>query len=136
VSSEEKVFDRKWVESLRTAPLPLLEAMLSKTTPEHLQVAQQYRSTAEAEFRRRKRGGEARERFAAVWAAFQLASPSQGRVLMSEMDSLQPLIADGPGDPRWAAFTASLPGYREFWAQGAGAIIGELFRPGEEPTPS
>ena len=38
----------------------------------------------------------------------------QRRALTEEMDSLQPLIAEGPG-PEWFAFTATLPGYDEYW---------------------
>lgn len=40
------------------------------------------------------------------------------------MDALQPLICHGPG-PVWRAFTATLPGFREWW-DGVAAIANEI----------
>lgn len=60
---------------------------------------------------------DAKDAYRRAWIAWKsTASATKRRQLEDLMDSLQPQIAKGPGDPVWKEFTASLPGYLEFWS--------------------
>jgi hypothetical protein len=59
---------------------------------------------------------EAKVAFREAWDAFcQTFDDVERDRLGTLMDSLQPLIATGPSDPRWQAFKLTLPGYQAFW---------------------
>jgi hypothetical protein len=58
--------------------------------------------------------GQAKEEYRNCWNAFRRTeSEPERRALGAEMDRLQPLI---PGS-YWREFTATLPGYTEFWRE-------------------
>jgi hypothetical protein len=60
---------------------------------------------------------QAKEAYRNCWNAFRRTeSESERRALGAEMDRLQPLICERPG-PYWREFTATLPGYTEFWRE-------------------
>lgn len=57
--------------------------------------------------------------YRAAWAAYLLSSDDAERLIWEQvMDSQQVLIASNPKDERWVAFTATLPGFVEFWKRG------------------
>jgi hypothetical protein len=60
---------------------------------------------------------EAEKQYAAAWQAWREVYIDEERIPFErQMDRLQPLIAKGPRDPRWASFIDTLPGYRECWS--------------------
>ena len=70
---------------------------------------------------------QAQSAYRAAWTAYVLAVTDEARVAAGEMmDHMQPYIADNPKDPRWPAFTATLPGFAEFWANWGASIRFQL----------
>jgi hypothetical protein len=62
---------------------------------------------------------DAKEAYRANWLAWQKESREEVKIALEEaMDRLQPMICRGPC-PEWDEFTATLPGYREYWAMSA-----------------
>jgi hypothetical protein len=58
----------------------------------------------------------AQEAYRANWMAhIKETRPEVKKALEEAMDRLQPMICPGPC-PEWEEFTATLPGYREYWA--------------------
>jgi hypothetical protein len=59
---------------------------------------------------------QAKEEYRNCWNAWRAMETEEGKIAMEhEMDRLQPMICRGPC-PEWDEFTATLPGYREYWA--------------------
>lgn len=60
----------------------------------------------------------ARRTYAEAWSRYLLCGDEDERERLGRlMDSLQPSIASGPGDPAWQEFADSLPGFRKFWGR-------------------
>ena len=58
---------------------------------------------------------EAKQAYRDAWQNYCLCQdPKRKEELERVMDGLQPKICRGPG-PEWDEFSASLPGFREFW---------------------
>jgi tetratricopeptide (TPR) repeat protein len=70
---------------------------------------------------------DAQEAYRANWLAYQKEDREEvKRALQEAMDRLQPAICPGPG-PMWDEFSATLPGYREYWAMFAITAAESLF---------
>lgn len=64
------------------------------------------------------RNVRAEDAYRAAWQGYLLcATDEQKRVYEKVMDGEQSQIAQGPSDPRWREFTATLPGFDEFWGR-------------------
>lgn len=74
---------------------------------------------------------EAMREYALAWTRWRAALPGSDVRAYAEamMDAMQPVIADGPNDPRWAAFTATLPGFTEYWESALDVRLARLGRP-------
>jgi hypothetical protein len=72
---------------------------------------------------------EAREAYRAAWTKWKRTKDPQKQLQYEQlMDELQPSIATSPSDPRWKAFTKTLPGFDGYMAQWWGNVLSRLGR--------